>query len=83
MAAKPKTNKTISGHSADIRSSDWLGSVSPFQWLLDNPQPEYALDIKSKGRWYCLMYHTDESYLREVGKRQYGRYKKQRIRKIR
>lgn len=26
MAAKPETNKTISGHSADIRSSDWLGA---------------------------------------------------------
>ena len=26
MDAKPETNKTISGHSADIRSSDWLGS---------------------------------------------------------
>ena len=28
MAAKPETDKTISGHSADIRSSDWLGSVT-------------------------------------------------------
>ena len=27
MAAKPITNKTISGHSADIRSSDWLGCM--------------------------------------------------------
>lgn len=26
MDAKPETNKTIKGHSADIRSSDWLGS---------------------------------------------------------
>lgn len=33
MAAKPETNKTISGHSADIRSSDWLGCmVFPTIW---------------------------------------------------
>ena len=83
MAATTETNKTISGLSADIRSRAWLGSDSPFQWLLDNPQPEYALDVKSNGRWYCLHHHPDESYLREVGNRQYSRYKKQRIRKIR
>ena len=27
MDATTETIKTISGHSADIRSSDWLGSV--------------------------------------------------------
>jgi len=82
MTTLPDT-QTISEPSVVIESSDWLGSVSPFQWLLDNPQPEYALDVKANGRWYCLMHHTDESYLREVGKRGYNRHKKQRIRKIR
>jgi hypothetical protein len=27
MDATTETNKTISGHSADIRSSDWLGCM--------------------------------------------------------
>ena len=50
---------------------------------MDNTQAEYALDVKVNGRWYCLHHNPDESYLREVGKRQYSQYKKQRIRKIR
>jgi len=45
MAAKPKANKTISGHSADIRSSDWLGSVSLISDKTINYQNETNLCV--------------------------------------
>jgi hypothetical protein len=54
MDAKPETNKTISGHSADIRSSDWLGSVFLISWDAD-PQP-----WENWSHPYCVIIGTEE-----------------------